>query len=186
MSRSFTLLASQFPEYDRSTLPGIPDAWQDISWRNDACPSFRICDYIVWIDFPLAGDRERPESDRFALQRVSVENAAPAGVVDGHIGEYADWESLEAALLGEAFGVAFVRHFTSDVLAEVRRLNATPEYASDVCATHDFTDANMIAAEAFVSVYGRPVIGDDGSVSQEDRTRWNSAWAYAKKTYLRS
>lgn len=184
MSRTFTLLASQFPDYDRSTLPSIPDAWQDISWRNDVCPSFRITDYIVWIDYALADDRERPQAERFALQRVSVENTAPAGVVDGHIGEYADWEGLETALLGEAFGVAFIRHFTPPILAEVRRRNASPDYASEVCATHDFTDANMIAAEAFVSIFGRHVIGDYGSVSQVDRNRWNSAWSYAKRIYL--
>lgn len=49
----------QFPDFPPDTMPPIPDGWTDISWRNDACPSFLINPSLaVYIDF---ADPERSE-----------------------------------------------------------------------------------------------------------------------------
>ena len=43
---------------------------------------------------------------------------------------------------------------TCEELTEVKRRNATPEYAT-ACASHDFIDANHYALAAFEAHYGR-------------------------------
>lgn len=76
--------------------------------------------------------------------------------------------------------------FSPTELAEIRRRNATPDYAGAVCATHDFCDANMIMLEAFEAVVGRPMHMDGGESPEEqaDHHLWNEAWAIAKTKYL--
>jgi len=31
---------SESPDFDPATMPPIPAEWSDLSWHNDACPSF--------------------------------------------------------------------------------------------------------------------------------------------------
>ena len=33
-------IASEFPDYPKASLPPLWD-WEDVSWHNDACPSFK-------------------------------------------------------------------------------------------------------------------------------------------------
>ena len=62
---------------------------------------------------------------------------------------------------------------TDDQLAEVRRRNATPEYAEHgCCASHDFCDANMVMLEAFERVMGHEPYLD----SEADMRLINEAW----------
>lgn len=65
-----------FPEF-RGTMPCIPDSWQDVSWHNDACPSFVVMQggngdsnfqtCRVWIDCVDAQEREIPRNARFMV-----------------------------------------------------------------------------------------------------------------------
>jgi hypothetical protein len=58
----------QFPDFDPATMPAIPAEWQDTSWHNDACPSFRIGNgKMVFIDHADPAQRE------FAVTRFSVQ-----------------------------------------------------------------------------------------------------------------
>ncbi len=68
--------------------------------------------------------------------------------------------------------------------AEIKRLNATPEYA-DCCATHNFFDANMLMADAFERVMGREIeLGEETESSRDDHALWNAAWNQAKLGWL--
>lgn len=60
---------NQFPEYPHGSLPEAlvgPD-WEDTSWHNDTCPSFRQGKYLCWADWPNDADREMPGGPRFIL-----------------------------------------------------------------------------------------------------------------------
>jgi len=58
----------EFPDFDPATLPTIPAGWADISWHNDACPSFDTgAGKFVYVDYADATLREWPESKRFIV-----------------------------------------------------------------------------------------------------------------------
>jgi hypothetical protein len=66
--QNFTKLSEAFPSYDISTLPIIPDNWEDVSYVNDACPSFEVGPGImVYVDFADPADRELDGVERFAV-----------------------------------------------------------------------------------------------------------------------
>lgn len=57
-----------FPDYDAATMPDVPKTWTDISWRNDACPSFKTWNgAIVFVDYEDPNDREFPDCKRFSV-----------------------------------------------------------------------------------------------------------------------
>lgn len=72
MERTFR---TEFPDYLPESLPAIPADWKDVSWRNEACPSFAFMEGAegdsnhtlarVWIDYADATEREFPEMKRF-------------------------------------------------------------------------------------------------------------------------
>jgi hypothetical protein len=88
--------------------------------------------------------------------------------------------------LADHFVRALRNHLDPEQFAEVCQKNSTPEYAGGVCASHDYCDANMVMAVAFVEVVGRDMIMDGGDSPQEqaDQALWNAAWAFAKDTQL--
>lgn len=72
------------------------------------------------------------------------------------------------------------RWLTADELAEAVRRNATPEYADhNMCATHDFCDANMALDEAYRTTTGRQLVDDmqeaDGEAAADQDAKW---WDY--------
>jgi len=81
---------------------------------------------------------------------------------------------------------AFVRQLEANIEADqfeqVRKRNATTEYAGNVCASHDFIDANEVMASAFNEVIGRDVNCDEEQSG--DVALWNKAWDIAKTEYL--
>lgn len=79
--------------------------------------------------------------------------------------------------LGEEFARLIREEFSAETLGEIRRRNASPAYAG-ACATHDFSDANLIMAQAFETVTGREAAPD----SETDCRLWNAAWDYARKS----
>ena len=62
-------VVNQFPGYPTDTLPSL-DGFEDCSWHNDTCPSWRRDNYIVWVDWPNDQDRELPGGGRFIVQPV--------------------------------------------------------------------------------------------------------------------
>ena len=63
--------------------------------------------------------------------------------------------------------------------AEICRRNQLPDY-DGACASHDFMDANICMANAFVVTFGREYVGDDA-----DTDTINAAWDMAAD-YMRS
>jgi hypothetical protein len=82
--------------------------------------------------------------------------------------------------LAGAFADVVHEWTTPEELAEIKRRNATEQYGSTSCATHDFFDANMAMDQAFRSTMGRTIDLD----SDEDIDLWNAAWDMAKKGWL--
>ena len=92
--------------------------------------------------------------------------------------------------LAAAFVVQCMAQFTADELAVIRYRNRDFAKAGkgDVCATHDFADANMIMLDAFKDAFDRePAILDGGASVEEhnaDATLWGAAWDKAKADFL--
>lgn len=83
-----------------------------------------------------------------------------------------------------AFSTLLRINLGRDVMAEVVRLNATPDY-SGCCATHNFCDANVIMLEAVATLKGV----DEADVDPcDDATLdlMNQAWDIAKAEGFRA
>lgn len=67
----------EFPDFDPATLPAIPSDWKDVSWCNDACPSFEVDEnHTVYIDYADTTLREIPDWKRFFIQKYSEDGSA--------------------------------------------------------------------------------------------------------------
>ena len=63
-----TTFRDEFPDFDPATMPAVPAEWSDISWHNDACPSFDAGnDMVVFVDYADQSLREFPDSERFTV-----------------------------------------------------------------------------------------------------------------------
>lgn len=71
----------EFPDFDISGMPEIPEGFEDQSWHNDACPHFANVSLgiAIWVDYPNAKDREFPEQERFNIQPVDADGAPADG-----------------------------------------------------------------------------------------------------------
>lgn len=97
----------------------------------------------------------------------------------------ADLSAPLADRLAGAFLVQLWQDIGADELARMRDLNATPDYAMPVCASHDFCDANESMASAFSEIMGRPILPDDSEgMTDADCDLWNQAWTIARAQYL--
>ena len=63
---------NQFPDYPIISLPDL-EGWEDMSWRNDVCPSFCRNDFLVWIDYPDPRERENFDGCRFIVCGLDAE-----------------------------------------------------------------------------------------------------------------
>lgn len=93
-------------------------------------------------------------------------------------------ETLAAAFVAECEST-----FTRSQMMVIRKRNASPEYAGDVCATHDFADANMIMLGAWESTFGAPprfLSDPESDAGQTDMRLWGAAWTLAKDGALSS
>lgn len=178
----------EFPDYDPSTLPSIPPHWVDRSWHNEPCPSFQIGEgqgLIVFIDYADPAQREHPETVRFSVHGLDEKGMFPAEPIILLEGD--DWEAVLAAVMAHQIKLISARFvqglqaaLTPAQWEEMRRRNASPEYGAEVCASHDFCDANMPMLAAFEDVTGRTM--DAGS--EEDAALWGAAWDVAKAAFL--
>jgi len=191
---------TEFPDFPEADMPAIPQGFVDESWKNDACPHFvsRELSVEVWVDYADAEKSEFPEiraltPTRFTLNRIVVDadGSFEVAAEPWILAISDDWNDILAAILGEAFVVVLRSQLIAQELAEVRRRNASPEYA-DACATHDFLDANMSMLQAFEVLFGRePAFlqgtdekGNHNPEQEADIALWNAAWGHAKKAHL--
>lgn len=82
--------------------------------------------------------------------------------------------------LADSFASVLRSWLTPDEFAEMQMENASPDYAGNMCASHNYCDANMAMFEAFTEVVGHEPNIDD----TQDMNLWADAWTVAKTTYL--
>jgi len=68
---------TEFPDFPAADFPAIPDGFEDVSWRNDACPCI-VSDALglqIFIDYTDTESREFPDTKRFTVsnQEAGVE-----------------------------------------------------------------------------------------------------------------
>lgn len=168
--------------------PPLPKGWTDTSWRNDASPSYSPgLEIIVHMDHPEVAEREiADDSPRFSVLDCNE--------CTDEIAHTDDWDEAvriateqhawrgDAARLGKAFADRLKDEIGEDKFEKVRERNRI--YGADVCASHDFCDANMTMAAAFKDVFERePVTGADVE-DEADLKLWNAAWGMAKRDWL--
>lgn len=190
----FGNLAREFPDFDLSTLPAIPDDWQDTSWHNDTCPSFEVLpQWVVYIDYADTALREFPEAPtRFSLQALRADGEFFT-LVDTN-----DWQavldrvdlqkripSLDATDGTTMDKIRLAREFGSKVQEELSRADfrAVLELNrndSAACHTHDFCDANMLMLDAFKVTFEREPAFLTNPQEAADLALWNDAWQIAK------
>jgi|LakMenE01Jun11ns_1017448.scaffolds.fasta_scaffold9235343_2 hypothetical protein len=70
---------TEFPDFPEADMPALPEGWEDISWRNDACPNFvnYKLGVALFVDFAEPEKREIPEYPRFLAYPV-YEDGTPA------------------------------------------------------------------------------------------------------------
>lgn len=190
----FSNLAREFPDFDLSTLPAIPDDWQDTSWHNDTCPSFEVLpQWHVYIDYADTALREFPDSPtRFSLQAVRADgefftllDTNDWQAVLDRVGLQKRIPSLDATDAATMDKVRLAREFGSKVQEELSRADfrAVLELNrndSTACHTHDFCDANMVMLEAFKVTFEREPEFLTNPDETADLALWNDAWQIAK------
>ena len=82
--------------------------------------------------------------------------------------------------MAERFADLLAEEIGPDKFERIKALNRTPEYASPICASHDFCDANMVMAQAFEEVAGHAPEAN----SESDADIWNAAWDHARQKGL--
>lgn len=102
-------------------------------------------------------------------------------------------EPRDARNLAEAFAHRFLELYGADVLAAVVEKNQdSRHYPAGSCATHDYSDSNMVMLDAWVQVFGKQTLmleEVDGNPELElkreaEISLWNHAWSIAKAEEL--
>lgn len=85
------LWQTEFPQFPHADMPPIPADWEDSSWHNDVCPSFRVMQggdgdsnyefSRVWIAESDPAERELPEMPRFIVSYENGESDSVDGLV---------------------------------------------------------------------------------------------------------
>jgi hypothetical protein len=102
-------VAHEFPLFDLSTLPPIPDGFESTAWHSETCPTWhegssdaspKQGDLMLAIDYPVDDDRECPGGDRFNLAMYDGQDN-PIFVASSN-----DWAVVENAIMF----ARYVRH----------------------------------------------------------------------------
>jgi len=99
----------EFPDYPEDAIPAelLTDGWHDVSWHNEACPSFlqeeKEYHRIVYVDYPDAAMRENPDCARFGVILTK----------DGHFRD--DDPRLDTCSLDEALSFQGPEYFMDSV-----------------------------------------------------------------------
>jgi hypothetical protein len=78
--------------------------------------------------------------------------------------------------LAKKFGEVLQEWLSAEEMKTIIQRNKSGVYSEDVCASHDFCDANMAMDESFLRVLFRNASGS----SDHDIYLWDSAWKMAK------
>lgn len=99
-------LAKEFPTYDQTALPAIPEGFEDVSWHNDTCPMFQHdgAGLALFIDFRDRKDREFQERDRFAVKRMTMGEDGWELTDEGEYFASDDWAVI-CAYIAQRMGV---------------------------------------------------------------------------------
>lgn len=92
-------------------------------------------------------------------------------------------DPIKTQELATAFIEALRAELGADKWAEMRRLNATPDFSGDFCcASHNFCDANMVMHYACEQIGIKTVLECDDGTPEHDAACaiWNAAWSLAK------
>ncbi len=138
-----------------------------------------------------------PEDDFDAIKNLAVgESIFIGGGATGKTevkrveGTNSEITNPHSEMFTKPLAIEFAReinqYLTPDQVAEVNRLNATPEYGNGACATHHYIDANEAMAGAWQKVMDREFNFTDPSNPHppdimEDVELWNNAWNLAKQ-----
>ena len=108
------LITREFPDFDQSTLPVIPDGFECTAWHNDTMPTWYEDDMqdkascmMIAIDFVDPDLREFPEEPcRFHLYMLPANDCSPHPVYSTN--EWSEVESLVRLVrYVRAFGLGF-------------------------------------------------------------------------------
>ena len=84
---------NQFPDYPVDALPDL-SGFEDTSWHNDTCPSFRRGNFLTWVDWPDPREREDFEGCRFIVCRLDFDGCLLVG--SATLLETDDWTEVLA------------------------------------------------------------------------------------------
>lgn len=85
-------------------------------------------------------------------------------------------EQLFTALIAKRFSHALRNTLSSECVQTIIGLNQS--HPNNMCASHNFTDANRLMGTAFTAVMGRP----PASYLHEDALYWHDAWRIARSS----
>ena len=59
----------EFPSFPEGAIPAIPEGFEDVSWHNDVCPSFKndALSLTIYVDYPDPNMRELESAAHFML-----------------------------------------------------------------------------------------------------------------------
>lgn len=125
MQNTFPLTSREFPAFDLSTMPALPEGFEESSWHNDVAPSY-VRDVVgglsvhIWIHEADPAEREQPDFPRFAAYLLDY----ASGQVEGSLYESDTWADVERhALLLVAANTEKLSELYGDWLA----LNCLPD-----------------------------------------------------------
>lgn len=80
---------TEFPAFNPAEMPAVPPSWEDVSWHNNACPSFLTENehYEVFVNYADPQWRDYP-CQRFVVLSVEEE------LLDHVLLETDDWDEV--------------------------------------------------------------------------------------------
>ena len=117
--------ALEFPDFDPATLPRLPQAFENISYGNDACPSFHNDELrlSIFIDYEKMELREFEGETRFHIFKTDEDGGRLPEDDASFTSD--NWSDILAYVLAEHFVRVLKQDFTVKDWEEMRRRNAT-------------------------------------------------------------
>lgn len=84
--------------------------------------------------------------------------------------------------LADRFAATLRKWLSPAEFSEMKALNETAEYREDICASHNYCDANMAMDAAW-----RETFGEDAEIDADDEAQaqlWGDAWDVARERHL--
>lgn len=81
-------IIEEFPDYPTDSLPSIPADWLGVSWRHDACPSWRTLNLQIYVEWPDPEMRDIP-GPRYRIHELGDDGEFVAVGL-----ETDDWQSV--------------------------------------------------------------------------------------------